>query len=216
MEYTSFSYLAPPRAEAKIPVAMLSIYEEGGWLAQIKKNGTNSVIFVPPDRKPFAYNRHGERHKVWDFDKESALFFSKLPGHNWYVFNAELLHSKVSGGPRNTNYLHDVLVYDGTYLVGRTYRERQNLLYTALDRYVTEQTFSHFILNPQTLLAKSFGVNAGMLEGGKFKAIFKEKLISDEDEGLVLKDPQGLLGTTDGKNARWMAKIRKPNKNLGF
>jgi hypothetical protein len=208
MKYTSFSYLAPPRAEAKIPLGMLSIYEDGGWIAQIKKNGTNSVIFVPPDRIPFAYNRHGERHKVWDFDKESAAFFSKLPGKNWYVFNAELLHSKVSGGPRNTNYLHDVLVYDGTYLVGRTYHERYNLLYKAFDRYITEDGgLSHFILNPQTLLAKS--IMAG------FKTTFKG-LTENEDEGLVLKDPQGLLGTTDGKNARWMAKIRKPNKNLGF
>jgi hypothetical protein len=208
MEYTSFAYLLPPRAEAKIPVAMLSLYENAGWLAQVKKNGTNSVIFVPPDRKPFAYNRHGERHKVWDFDKESARFFSKLPGSNWYVFNAELLHSKVSGGPRNTNYLHDVLVYDGTYLLGRTYLERYNLLFKAFDPYVSGEAFSHFILNPQTLLAKS--VRTG------FKTMFKEQLIAGEDEGLVIKDPRGLLSTTDGKNARWMAKIRKPNKNLGF
>jgi hypothetical protein len=205
MEYTSFAYLAPPRAEAKIPVAMLSIYEEGGWIAQVKKNGTNSVIFVPPDRKPFAYNRHGERHKVWDFNKESAAIFSKLPGHNWSVFNAELLHSKVSGGPNNI-HLPIAWLYDGTYLVGRL-RERYNLLFNAFDRYVSWNAPSHFILNEQTLLAKS--ITKG------FKAAFKG-LTEDEDEGLVLKDPQGLLATTDGKNARWMAKIRKPNKNLGF
>jgi hypothetical protein len=208
MEYTDFAYIAPPRAEAKIPLAMLSIYEEGGWLAQVKKNGTNSVIFVPPDRTPFAYNRHGERHKAWEFDEESARFFARLPGRNWYVFNAELLHSKVSGGPKNTNYLHDCLVYDGTYLVGRSYRERYNLLYKAFDRYVTGQEYSHFVLNAQTWLAKS------MTKG--FKAIFKEKLSGDEDEGLVLKDPQGLLATTDGKGAPWMAKIRKPMKNYSF
>jgi hypothetical protein len=208
MEYANFSYLAPPRAEAKIPFGMLSIYEEGGWFAQVKKNGTNSVIFVGPNRIPFAYNRHGERQKAWSFDKASALFFEKLPGHNWYVFNAELLHSKVSGGPKNTNYLHDCLVYDGTYLVGRTYLERYNLLFKAFDPYVTGGTYSHFFLNAQTLLAKS--TRKG------FKALFKEGLTENEDEGLVLKDPRGLLATTDGKNARWMAKIRKPNKNLGF
>ena len=209
MEYTEFAYIAPPRAEAKIPLAMLSIYEEGGWFAQVKKNGTNSVIFVGPNRIPFAYNRHGERQKAWSFDKDSAHFFEKLPGRNWYVFNAELLHSKVSGGPKNTNYLHDCLVYDGTYLLGRTYFERYNLLFKAFDDYITEDGgLSHFILNKQTLLAKS------MKKG--FKAIFKEQLIENEDEGLVLKDPQGLLGTRDGQNARWMAKIRKPNKNLGF
>src|ERR1700745_3091787 len=172
MEYTSFAYIAPPRAEAKIPFALLFIYEEGGWIAQIKKNGTNSVIFVPPDRVPFAYNRHGERHKAWEFDEESARFFAKLRGRNWYVFNAELLHSKVSGGPKNTNYLHDCLVYDGTYLVGRSYQERFNLLYKAFERYIVAEDFSHFLLNDKTWLAKS------MTKG--FKQIFKQ-LVEEMD-----------------------------------
>ena len=206
--YTEFAYIAPPRAEAKIPVGMLALYEDGGWLAQIKKNGTNSVIFVPPDRTPFAYNRHGERHKAWAFDEESAKFFRKLPGRNWFVFNAELLHNKVSGGPHNTNYLHDVLVYDGTYLLGRSYAERYNFLNKVFDRYITGEEYTHFMLNPQTWLAKC-------LFGG-FKQIFKEKLSDDEDEGLVLKNPNGLLSTTDGKGASWMCKIRKPMKNYGF
>ena len=208
MEYTEFSYIAPPRAEAKIPVGMLNLYEEGGWLAQIKKNGTNSVIFVPPDRVPFAYNRHGERHKAWEFDKESAALFARLPGKNWYVFNAELLHNKVSDGPRNTNYLHDVLVHDGTYLLGRSYAERYNLLSKTFGRSISGDAYTHFVLNEQTWLAKS------LLKG--FKQIFKEKLAEEEDEGLVLKDPRGVLSTTDGKGAPWMAKIRKPMKNYGF
>jgi hypothetical protein len=208
MEYTKFAYIPPPRAEAKIPFGLLSIYEDGGWLAQVKKNGTNSVIFVPPDRVPYAYNRHGERHKAWEFDKESARLFAKLPGRNWYVFNAELLHNKVSGGPRNTNYLHDVLVYDGTYLLGRSYAERYALLDKLFRRYATGEEFGHFVLNPSTWLAINFT--------SKFKQIFKEELSGGEDEGLVLKDPQGLLATTDGKGANWMAKIRKPAKNFGF
>jgi hypothetical protein len=184
------------------------MYEEGGWLAQAKKNGTNSVIFVPPDRKPFAYNRHGELHKVWKFDAESAHFFSKLPGKNWYVFNAELLHSKVSGGPRNTNYLHDVLVYDGSYLIGQTYIWRYSLLLKAFERHINAETDAYFVLDPQTWLAKNW------LKG--FKKVFKEKLDANEDEGLVLKNPSGRLATTDGHDAPWMAKCRRPQKNFGF
>jgi hypothetical protein len=208
MEYNEFSYIAPPRAEAKIPVGMLPLYEEGGWLAQIKKNGTNSVIFVPPDRVPYAYNRHGERHKAWEFDEESAHFFARLPGKNWWVFNAELLHNKVSGGPRNTNYLHDVLVHDGTYLLGRSYAERYGLLYKTFRRYVKREEYAYRVLNAQTWLATCLTES--------FKKIFKEKLSEEEDEGLILKNPGGLLATTDGKGAPWMAKIRKPAKNFGF
>jgi ATP dependent DNA ligase-like protein len=206
--YADFSYIAPPRAEAKIPFGMLALYEDGGWLAQVKKNGTNSVIFVPPDRVPIAYNRHGEVHKAWQFDADSARFFARLPGRNWYVFNAELLHNKVTGGPRNTNYLHDVLVYDGTYLLGRSYAERYGLLHKTFARYITEEEHTHLVLNEQTWLAKSFSK--------EFKKIFKEGLADEEDEGLVLKNPNGLLSTTDGKGASWMAKCRKQAKNFGF
>jgi hypothetical protein len=213
MNYSSFSYITPPRAEAKIPVGLLRMYEKQNWVAQVKKNGTNSVIFVGPDRKPFAYNRHGEPHRQWKFDAASAELFRAIPGQGWYVFNAELLHSKVSGGPRNTNYVHDLLVADGEYLLGSTYLERvtllEKLLFDVSGLFASDATFktSHFELTPTTWLATWIV--------GNFVSNY-EALSAPEDEGLVLKDPQGKLRTTDGKGAPWMAKIRRANKNLGF
>ena len=207
VSYTDFSYFYPPKAEAKIPVGLLDLYEKKGWWAQIKKNGTNSVIFVPPDREPFAYNRHGEKHKVWNFDDLSARCFKNLPGTGWYVFNAELLHSKVKGGPRNTNYVHDVLVCDGQYLIGSTYASRYELLREFFQSYIHDETESHFVLDPHTWLARN--------RYHAFKALYTG-LNQAEDEGLVLKNPSGRFSTTDSKGAGWMAKIRKPNRNLGF
>jgi hypothetical protein len=195
MKYDGFAYITPPRAEVKIPRSLLASYQEKGWWAQIKKNGTNSVIFVPPDRKPFAYNRHGEIHKQWKFTPESLAPFAALPGTGWYVFNAELLHSKVSGGPKDTNYVHDVLVNDGRYLLGRTYAER----YALVRELLTPA--------PKLLLADYAVAGFGPLW---------DSLTDGVDEGLVLKNPGGKLGTRDGRGAAWMVKCRRLQKNFGF
>jgi hypothetical protein len=195
MRYTGFSYITPPRAEVKIPRSLLASYQAKGWWAQTKKNGTNSVIFIGPDRKPFAYNRHGEVHKQWKFSPASAAPFAALPGTGWYVFNAELLHSKVSGGPKDTNYVHDILVADGVYLLGKTYAERYALVRSLLTPA------------PKLLLADYAREN--------FTALF-DSLTAGEDEGLVLKSPEGKLGTRDGSGANWMVKIRKLHKNFSF
>jgi hypothetical protein len=195
MRYAGFAYITPPRAEVKSPRSLLSSYQEKGWWAQIKKNGTNSMIFVGPDRLPFAYNRHGERHKQWAFTAASAAPFAALPGTGWYVLNAELLHSKVRGGPKDTNYVHDVLVADGVYLLGKSYAERY-----AMVRGL-------FVPGPNLLVAEYVS------EG--FGALF-DSLSAGEDEGLVLKNPAGKLGTRDGSGAGWMVKCRRIHKNFGF
>jgi hypothetical protein len=195
VRYNSFSYITPPRAEVKIPRSLLPSYEEKGWIGQIKKNGINSVIFVPPDRKPFAYNRHGEVHKQWTFTAASVAPFAALPGTGWYVFNAELLHSKVSGGPKDTNYVHDVLVADGRYLLGKSYAERY------------EMVRGLFSPGPNLLVAG--------YASAEFGALF-DSLSAGEDEGLVLKNPAGKLGTRDGSGAGWMVKCRRIHKNFGF
>lgn len=195
MRYAGFSYITPPRAEVKIPRSLLASFEGKGWWAQIKKNGTNSVIFVPPDRVPFAYNRHGEAHKQWRFTAASAAPFAALPGTGWYVFNAELLHSKVSGGPKDTNYAHDVLVADGRYLLGKSYAERYAIVRGLL------------VPGPNLLVAG--------YETEGFGALF-DGLSAGEDEGLVLKNPGGKLGTRDGSGAGWMVKCRRLHKNFGF
>lgn len=213
MKYDSFSYITPPRTEVVIPQPFLKYLQNKGWWAQIKKNGTNSVIFVPPDRKPFAYNRHGEAHKQWAFTPESAALFRDIPGNSWWVFNAELLHSKVAGGMKDTNYVHDVLVANGEYLLGKSYVERYELLKSTLLgaavnlKAQAKECTGYLQLTPKTLLASIYATN--------FTCLF-DSLSGAENEGLVLKNPAAPLGTNDGRKALWMAKIRRPNKNLGF
>lgn len=147
--------------------------------------------------------RHNNEHKQWQFTPPTAAIFKSLPGKGWYVINAELLHSKVVG-LRDINYIHDILVEDGEYLLGTTYAQRYARL-LMLFLKGQEQTESHFVLDDHTWLAKN--------HKGSFKSLFKS-LDRPEDEGLVLKNPEGKLAPKD--NSGWTVKCRRPQKNFGF
>jgi hypothetical protein len=205
MKYDKFTYLYPPRAEDAIPTSLLKTYEHRkNWVAQVKKNGTNSVIFVNPKRDVFAMGRHNNEHKAWEFTPESAAIFKTMPGKGWYVFNAELMHSKVPG-IRDTNYIHDILVEDGEYLLGTTYAQRYARLMMLLLKGKGEKTYSHYVLNEHTWLARN--------HPGSFMNLF-QNLSGAEDEGIVLKNMQGKLVTKN--NSVWTVKCRKPHKNFAY
>lgn len=207
MLYSDFAYLWPPRPEKSISPDLLKSLE-GRMVLQTKKNGTCSVIFVSPDKKITAMNRHNEDHKLWSPTPQVMESFRALPGKGWYVFVAELLHSKVPG-IRDVNYVHDVLVSDGHYLVGKTQSERQDILFDLLETEDMEETDTHFVVNENLWLPVEY-------ETG-FRQFF-DQLISPEDEGIVLKDPNSKLKICSraGSNVGGMVKCRKPHKNFTF
>ena len=91
MDYSEYMYLYPPRPEEALPRAMLSNFEKRGWYAQVKKNGTNTVIFSKGDQVIFK-TRHQDDHKAWSPNAEHIKFFRGR--EDWTVYTAELLHSK--------------------------------------------------------------------------------------------------------------------------
>ena len=207
--YNHYTYIYPPRAGKAIPPEWLDRYEEMGWIAQAKKNGTNSVIFISPEKKVFAKNRHAKDHARWQFNEETSHIFKSLPGKGWYVFNGELIHAKVKG-MRNIHFLHDILVNDGEYLLRETYSKRWNLLCSLILRNAPANNGTiktHWIVNDFTWLAKNIHHN--------FSKTFEE-LNGKEDEGLVLKKMDGRLGYRDGTNAPWAVKCRYPTSNVTF
>jgi hypothetical protein len=205
MRYDRYSYIRPLRAEKAVTSAFLSHYATRGWLAQVKLNGTNSVVFVPPkgQGEVFARTRHDTEHKAWAFTPDSIAAFERVRTNNWSVFNAELMHSK-GNGIKDTHYLHDVLVLDGVYLLGRTYQERYELLTRAF-KPVREGSTSHHVVDSHTWLAKNHTAD--------FRNLFNS-LVEGKDEGLVLKNPQAHLTVTPDKS--WTVKCRKFSSNYGF
>lgn len=204
--YEEFRYLWPPRPEQAIARPMFSFYERSGWICQLKLNGACSVIFVPPNREMFAWGRHNEPHKAWQANDASRSAFRNLPGEGWYVFVAELMHSKVPG-IRNINYIFDILVNDGDYLVTTTLAERQAMLTNLFETH--ETTLSHHVIDDNTWLVRNY------TEG--FEELF-DSLDRPEYEGLVFKNPKAKLAycEKEGGNTKWQVKHRKPHKNFTF
>jgi hypothetical protein len=208
MQYSKFAYLWPPRPDKAIGSEMLGMVERQGYHAQVKKNGTCNVLAVSPDKDIVAMNRHKEDHKLWTPNVAKLGAFTSLPGTGWYVFVAELLHSKVPG-IRDVNYVHDILVQDGNYLVGVTQAERHALLCKLFGTDKLREEYSHWVVDDHTQIAKQF--TSG------FKALY-DSLDRPEDEGLVLKMPTtGLqLCTRQASNNAGMLKSRKAHKNYSF
>jgi hypothetical protein len=203
VRYTRFQYIEPPRTDVRGAAQMIPALERQGWWAQFKRNGSNSIIYVSPDRTVEAWNRHGERHKPprpghagFAFTPETAALFATLPGKRWWVFNGELLHAKTPH-IKNTHYLFDVLVADGESLFGTPYPERYERLAMIWD--FRDGTAGHFVLDEYTWLARTH------TEG--FAALFRS-LSNPEDEGLMFKRPEGLWTGTNANS--WMIKVRRP------
>ena len=122
--YDSYKYLWPPRPEEDHRIEPRRLNEKVGTLwVEAKLNGTSNVMAFDPGRNIKAMSRHGPQapHKAWQPDAFTRAAFLDLPGKGWYVVGCELMHSKVSG-LRNINYIDELLVADGEYLVGTDLR----------------------------------------------------------------------------------------------
>ena len=220
MRYDEYNYLWPPRPENALPTSSLQFYEKRGWVAQMKMNGTCTVVFVSPDGELIFKTRHNEDHKNWVPSDESTKVFRDLPGDGWYVFVCELLHNKTSL-VKDTFYIFDILVNDGELLVGSTFTDRISLLQTIFDVKDEENVVSlgsdgYYILNSNAWLAKTITAD--------FKAVWR---VADNNkpedgaplvEGLVLKNPKAVLDVPGRRtdNSDWQVKCRVSHKNYVF
>jgi hypothetical protein len=182
------------------------------YLWQYKKNGTQNMVFICGDiiecrtRHYDKSAKDGEHHKLWQPSYASMLKDFGLSKKGWYVFCCELLHSKVPSGPKNTNYIFDILVDNGEYLVGETFIERQNRLMQMFD-FIGED-YSHWIISNNLWLAKTFNENA--YDSWK-------NINNPVDEGIVMKSnvPLKLCGEQTANN-KSMVKCRYSNNNYAF
>jgi hypothetical protein len=203
MKYDEYAYLWPPRPEQKIPKDLLRMYEKKGFWAQKKKNGTCTVIFAKGKQVIFK-TRHNDDHKLWTPTPEHTRFFQG--SNNWNVYVAELLHSKVTNGPKNQLYVFDKIVHEGEQLVGSTLKDRYDLLTNQWELGDDEgdQTRVHDYVSVVHNYTKDFA------------SLFLN--LNPEDEGLVLKDPKAALKACmkQDANNKWQVKCRIATKNYSF
>lgn len=198
--YDKYEYIYPPRPEEKIPVNLIGFYEKKKWVAQYKKNGTCSVIFVSPEGEVIIKTRHNTDHRGWTPSSEVMNPFKALKLTGWSVFVGELLHSKTPT-IKNTMYIFDMVVYNGKRLLDLTIVERMAIVESLFPKTNVE-TKSHYCFNPNIWIAKF--VEADL------KKHFLE-IRSIEDEGLVLKNPNATLSSKT-----WCVKARVPASNYAF
>lgn len=187
-------FLYPPRPENAISSFMIKKFEGMGYWAQLKKNGTCTCIFIDGKGKVTFKTRHNQKHKMWMPDEKTIKFFSAFRN---CTFAAELLHSKVKEGAKNTLYLFDIVRWENDMLVDSTFKSRQQILQKIVP------------LQKNILVAKNYQQDLT----GLFLS-----LKDLDDEGIVLKNPQGKLRSClrEGLNSDWQVKCRVPHKNYGF
>jgi len=216
MRYDKFSYVWPARPEKAIPVNFINVYKRKGWVAQYKKNGTCNVLFVSPEGEVINMNRHGEEHRGWKpTNVSNSPFIEATKGEGWWVFLTEVLNNKVSGGPKDTHYIFDVMVADGEYLTGETFEDRISMLEDIFLNGGEKETDSHYIITPNVWLAKTVK--------NDFKHVWNEINNSvgegaPMNEGLVFKNPKAKLELPfkETSNNGWMVKCRVSHKNYNF
>ena len=203
MEYTEYAYLWPPRPEKAIARGFLKFYEQRKYWAQVKKNGTCTVIFAREDEVIFK-TRHNDDHRAWSPTPEHVRFFQGQP--SWNVYVAELLHSKTPH-VKNQLYIFDIIVDDGIQLVDLTFEERQMLLQSRWEGVYEPDHHQHRVHDYVSVAENLVG---------DFDTIYDHLL--PEDEGLVLKNPTARLRPCfkQDSNAGWQVKCRVPTKNYGF
>ena len=213
----SGNIMYPPRPKLSIPPEKLPDYENNGYVAQLKFNGTRTLVEIGPGSDIKLWTRKREAHKAYTLSDElkSELTSIHEAGDvtKTLIFDAELMHNKTKG-LKDTLIIFDLLVVDSDYLVGMSMLERYDVLCNILGepntwepetgRNIAIEVFKHVWL-AQTFV---FG----------FEREFKSRIDMDEIEGLVLKQSWAKLerGLSETNNDNWLVRCRKPNKNYSY
>lgn len=161
------------------------------------------VIVMNRHKKPLA-------HKL-DIEELRSLYVRG--SGEWMVLVGEYMNkNKKDETGKSWNHkfvIFDILVYDGDYMVGTSFKFRSILLEKLYPKSSIKKPYlSKISENCYRVLS--------MVEG--FKDIYDKITIYDMYEGLVLKRIDGKLemGTSPKNNTRTQLKCRKPTKNYSY
>lgn len=207
----------PPRPKLSIPPEKIVDYENKGYVAQLKFNGTRTLVELKPGGEIKLWTRHREPHKAYKLSKgmEENLheMHESMSPDKHLVIDGELMHSKTKG-LKDRFIAFDILVCNDDYLIGMPMLERYSILDEMLGQqeYWEEDTGRKIAIyiRDHLWLAETFVHNLSKK--------FKQFIDMDEIEGLVLKKPSAPLerGHSENNNSSWLIRCRKPHKNYQF
>jgi hypothetical protein len=140
-----FLYPQHPKSGILVATNLLDDYEkQGNWLAQLKYQGSNTVLWVYNDQF-MMWNRRGEPFTTYKAKEgmRKCIQNLDLAPNTEYVLNGELLHTKAKNKTTNKQVVTDTIVlfdvlYVGTYLSAEPLEQRLVIL-------------KNICRNPQTL-----------------------------------------------------------------
>ena len=216
----SGSLMYPPRPEKSIPPEKISDYENLGYVAQQKFNGTRCLVEMLPSGEIKIWGRNKEPLKSYKLSegleacfKEMHAAISDGGSPQYCVIDGELMNNKTKN-LKDVFVAYDILVYKNEYLIGMSMLERYDLLQNIMgnpDEY--EDITGHKIAimcREKLWLAETYVFD--------LKKQFSRYIELDEVEGLVLKKPDAPLcyGLNEKNNSDWLIRCRKPHKNYSF
>lgn len=183
------------------PDYITRLEQTGKYIGEYKWNGDNTEIKT--DDMSF-WNRDGTRLS-YQPTPEIIEELSRFP--EGCTLNAETMHRHTKN-VKNLIILHSILVWKGKPLIGKSWGDARKIL----EDQGLPQTKG-------TLLSYPNHVVTAQIHKKGFWDMFQNARQTDENiEGIVLKDPKGLLvfSTTPLNDVPWMLKIRKPSKKYQF
>jgi hypothetical protein len=208
MDYTTFKYIFPPRPSIKAPQTSIKKFEDLGFIAQPKLNGSCGVLFT--DGKTFKFmNRH--KSTFAKINVPGTELNSLCKGKGWTVLVGENLNKSQKGADKkifnNKFVIFDILVHKGTHLIGTTFEQRQKLL----DKLYKTTPHDNWISKISENVFRVHNIENAETQWKDITAV-------EMYEGFVLKKKFGKLdiGFKKENNMSWQVKIRKPTKNYSY
>lgn len=211
MKYNSYRYIFPPRPSNAIPDSELNFWDNGTLIAQPKLNGSNTTIYTNGVTH-IVMGRHNQRLTNFRLTGDEIKEIYRGNGE-WMAVNGEYLNknkSDESRRPFNHKFIiFDILVYDGDYLVGKTFEERIILLDELYGTTNSEKDYL-FKISQNVYRVKSYD--------NQFKTLFDKITPIDMIEGLVMKRRNAKLeiATNENNNTKSQIKCRKKTRNYKY
>jgi hypothetical protein len=207
-DYSTPSYIYPPRPATVAPPTGIGTYERMGFIAQPKMNGSCAVLFLDGSSSKLM-GRHNNTFAREIINREDLKRLHR--GAGWMVLVGEYMNKSQKdskGKPFNGFVIFDILVLNGKHLVGTTFLERQQML----DSLYVSKPYDDYIdsVGSSAFRARNFRTD--------LKGVWEKLTKVQMYEGFVLKRPDGILenGFRESNNTGWQLKIRKPTKNYKY
>ncbi len=154
MSVKDTQYIFPPRAQDSIPLEEAKYFAKMGWYAQLKYNDTRCLFKYCANGKIELWTRHAERIRNynapdWLMEQlETLRDRLHMAPNSWTLLDGGVLDTK-HVAIKDVLVIWDILVYNGTHLLGSTYRSRYDFLFENLVGGVENST-TFWYTNPQS------------------------------------------------------------------